>query len=234
MWLTGDADQGPVPMGLAVADILAGATAAQGILAALVRRGITGAGAHVETSLLEVLVDLQFEVLTTHLNDGGRPPRRAAENGAHAYLSAPYGVYQAADGWLAIAMTPLSRLAILLDLPALDAWPDPASWFSDRDRIKAVIAARIGHKPVAEWLARLEPADIWCAKVLDWPELLASEAFRNLDMLQTVSRAGAPPVRTTRAPLRIDGQRPECRLAAPKVGAETRAISAEFGLGLEI
>ncbi len=230
MWLTGDATQGPVPMGLAVADILAGATAAQGILAALVRRGITGEGAHVETSLLEVLIDLQFEVLTTHLNDGGRLPRRAAENGAHAYLAAPYGVYQAADGWLTIAMTPLSVLAELLDLPGLLDWPDPAGWFTDRDRIKALIASRIRQGTVDHWLSRLEPADIWCAKVLDWPELLASEGFRNIDMLQTVLRAGTLPIRTTRAPLQIDGKRPSCTRAAPQVGANTAEIAAEFGL----
>ncbi len=72
MWLNGDEDQGPVPFGLAIADMLAGNAIAQGILAALVRRGISGTGAHVETSLLEALVDFQFEVLTTHLNDGGR------------------------------------------------------------------------------------------------------------------------------------------------------------------
>ncbi|WP_287095285.1 CaiB/BaiF CoA-transferase family protein, partial [Mesorhizobium sp.] len=78
MWLNGDEDQGPVPFGLAIADMLAGSAAAQGILAALVRRGVTGTGSHVETSLLEALVDFQFEVLTTHLNDGRRLPRRSA------------------------------------------------------------------------------------------------------------------------------------------------------------
>jgi len=73
MWLNGDHDQGPVPFGLAIADMLAGAAVAQGILASLVKKGRTGTGAHVETSLLEALVDFQFEVLTTHLNDGRRP-----------------------------------------------------------------------------------------------------------------------------------------------------------------
>ncbi len=55
MWLNGDDGQGPVPFGLAVADMLAGAAAAQGILAGLVRRGMSGRGAHIETSLLETL-----------------------------------------------------------------------------------------------------------------------------------------------------------------------------------
>src|ERR671918_292759 len=103
-----NADQGPVPMGLAVADILAGAHLAQGILACLVRRGITGEGGLVEVSLLESVLDFQFEVLTTHLNDGGKVPQRSAINNAHAYLAAPYGIYATADGFLALAMTPIS------------------------------------------------------------------------------------------------------------------------------
>src|SRR5690606_24905503 len=93
MWLNGDADQGPVPFGLAIADMLAGAAVAQGVLAALIRRFRTGRGAHIETSLLEALVDFQFEVLTTYLNDGRRMPKRSGYRSAHAYLSAPYGVY---------------------------------------------------------------------------------------------------------------------------------------------
>jgi crotonobetainyl-CoA:carnitine CoA-transferase CaiB-like acyl-CoA transferase len=53
-------------------------------------------GGHVETSLLEAMVDFQFEVLTTHLNDGGRPPQRARVRNAHAYLGARHGVYRTA------------------------------------------------------------------------------------------------------------------------------------------
>lgn len=230
MWLTGADGDGPVPMGLAVADMLAGGTLAQGILAALVRRGITGQGALVETSLLEALIDLQFEVLTTHLNDGRRPPRRPATGGAHAYLAAPYGVYACTDGWLALAMSPLPRLARLLDLPALDTWTEPASWFTARDEIRAILAAHLAQRSVDDWLALLEPADVWCARVLDWPALLASEAFARLDMLQELWQPGGPQLSTTRAPLRIDGIRPACIRPAPKVGDNSAAIRAEFGL----
>jgi len=92
MWLTGSRDDPPVPMGLAVADMLAGNALLQGILAALVARGVSGHGRLVETSLLEVLLDLQFKVVTTRLNDGRRPPVRPTEGGAHASLGAPYGV----------------------------------------------------------------------------------------------------------------------------------------------
>ena len=231
MWLNGDEDQGPVPFGLAVADMLAGAACAQGILAALVRRGVTGLGGHVETSLLEALVDFQFEVLTTHLNDGCRLPRRSSFRSAHAYLSAPYGIYPARDGYLAIAMTPIPKLADLLGIEALAPYRDrPATWFTARDEIKAIIARRLAQKTVEEWLAILEPADIWCAKVLNWREMMESDGFRALDMLQTVTREDHVSIRTTRSPLRIDGARARAERAAPRVGEHSEKIRAEFGL----
>lgn len=231
MWLNGDEGHGPVPFGLAIADVLAGAAAAHGILAALVRRGITGKGSHVETSLLEALVDFQFEVLTTFLNDGRRLPARSTFRSAHAYLSAPYGVYPASDGYLAIAMTPIPKLADLLELDALAPYrDDPATWFSARDAIKTIIAGRIAEKTVDEWLAILDPADIWCAKVLDWPELLDSEGFQVLDMLQTVEREDDVSILTTRSPLRINGVRSSVTRAAPRIGEHSAAIRAEFGL----
>jgi crotonobetainyl-CoA:carnitine CoA-transferase CaiB-like acyl-CoA transferase len=232
MWLNGDEEQGPVPFGLAVGDMLAGAALCQGILAALVRRGVSGKGSHVQTSLLEALVDFQFEVLTTYLNDGRRPPKRSSFRSAHAYLSAPYGVYPAKDGYLAVAMMPIGKLADLLGLAnELGAYRDqPSSWFSERDDIKKIIAARIATRTIAEWLSILEPADIWCAKVLTWPELMENEGFRVLDMLQTVTRDDAVSILTTRSPLRVNGKRTKVERAAPRIGEHSDRIRKEFGL----
>ena len=229
MWLNGDEEQGPVPFGLAVADMLAGANTCQGVLAALVRRGISGQGAHIQTSLLEGLVDFQFEVLTTHLNDGRRRPRRSSFRSAHAYLSAPYGVYPAKDGYLAIAMMPLGKLQDLLEITALSAYRDDSkAWFTARDEIKRIIAERIATETVDHWLSILEPADIWCSKVLEWPELLDSDGFRTLDMLQTVTRGDDVAIGTTRCPIRVDGVRANGSRAAPLVGEHTSRIRAEF------
>ncbi|ENN87511.1 hypothetical protein RHSP_43937 [Rhizobium freirei PRF 81] len=227
MWLNGEADDGPVPFGLAVADMLAGNLLVQAILAGLVRRGVTGRGVHVETSLLEALVDFQFEVLTTHLNDGGRLPKKSAVRNAHAYLAAPYGVYRCADSWLALAMMPLEKLAPLLNLPALANYtPDDA--FQRRDEIKTMIASRLQEKTVREWLAILEPADIWAAEVFDWPKLLQSAAFRQLDMLQTVTRDDGTSVRTTASPIRVNGMRAKNDMAAPTIGEQSDKVRAEF------
>ena len=221
-----------MPMGLAAADMMAGNALAQGVLAALVRKARTGNGGLVQTSLLEALLDFQFEVLTTHLNDGGRLPQRSAVNGAHAYLGAPYGVYQTADGWLALAMTPsLERLAALMGLQGLDEWfSDPRQAMRDRDAIKSIIAAGVRTGMTAHWLALLQPADIWCAEVLDWPAMMASDAFQRLKMIQHISGASAR-LDTLRGPLRIDGTALTSPRAAPDLGQDRAAINQEFGLG---
>ncbi|MEI2687304.1 MAG: CaiB/BaiF CoA-transferase family protein [Cypionkella sp.] len=231
LWLTGSAGDPPMPMGLAAADMMAGNALAQGVLAALVRKARTGQGGLVQTSLLEALLDFQFEVLTTHLNDGGRLPQRSAVNGAHAYLGAPYGVYQTADGWLALAMTPsLERLSGLLDLPGLERWfTDPRQAMRDRDAIKAIIAAGVKTKGTGHWLALLQPADIWCAEVLNWPGLMASDAFQRLKMVQHITGASAS-LDTLRGPLRIDGATLTSPRAAPDLGQDRLAIIEEFGL----
>ena len=224
MWLNGDPDQGPVPFGLAVGDMMAGNVLAQGLLAGLVRRGVTGQGVHVETSLLEALLDLQFEVLTTHLNDGGRLPERSGFRNAHAYLAAPYGVYPTADGWLALAMTPMRRLAELMGRPELAQFDGKAA-FERRDEAKRMLAEALATRTTAQWLAVFEPADLWCAEVLDWPALLVGRARPGvLDMLQTVTSRGGQEIRTTRLPLRIDGARPATSTAAPDIGQDNEAI----------
>jgi CoA:oxalate CoA-transferase len=216
---------------LSVADMLAGAAATQGILAALVRRGITGKGSHVETSLLEAMIDLQFEFITTHLNDGGRTPRRAEAHGASAYLAAPYGVYATRDGYLALAMTPLKPLATVLDLHALQEYADdPASGFIDRDALLRLIDARVAMETTETWLSRLEPAGIWCAEVLDWPAVLSNDSFVALDMLQSIQRDNGTRIQTTRLPIAFDGKRPASSRGAPRLGEHTARIRDEFGL----
>jgi CoA:oxalate CoA-transferase len=226
-WLSGDADQGPVPMGLAVADMLAGAHLTQGVLACLVRRGITGEGGLVEVSLMESVLDFQFEVLTTHLNDGGKLPERSSVNSAHAYLGAPYGIYATADGHLALAMGDLLRLGELLELD-LRAYADQKTWFTRRDEIKALIREHLKTRTTKAWLDVLEPADYWCAEVFDWPTLLAHEGFRALRMTQTITLDSAATLETLRCPIRIDGEILFAPKGAPKLGADTARILAQL------
>lgn len=230
MWLSGNEGDPPTPMALAIADMLAGHSLCEGILACLVRRGVTGRGGLVETSLIEALLDFQFEVLTTYLNDGRRPPRRSTFRNAHAYLAAPYGVYDTANGYLALAMSHLPTLGKLLDLPLLQKSSDPAEGFRRRDEIKQVIAKRLKEHTTEHWLDIMNAADIWCAEVLDWPKLTASEAFEQLAMTQILRGDSGVEIVTTRLPIRLNGKLLTSSRLAPKVGQHTESIQREFGL----
>lgn len=206
--------------------MLAGAAAAQAILAALVRRGITGEGAHVETSLLEALMDCQAEALAPCLGGGPVPPGREAV----APPPAPWGVHATADGHLALTAAPIPLLRRVLDLPALDAFSDPGTWRDSREEILAILARVFAARPTAHWLSILQPAGIGCAEVLDWPGLRASGGFAALDMVQRVEREDGVSLDTTRAPLVIDGVRPRAARAAPRIGEDSARIRREFGL----
>lgn len=229
-YLTDTADAGPVPFGLATADMICGAHFVQGILAALLKRSKTGKGALVEVSLLESTIDLQFEVLTTYLNDGGKLPQRSMVKGAgHAYLSAPYGIYQTADDYLALAMGDLHQIGRVLGCNT-DAYAGRAQWFEHRDEIMKLLAARIKQKTTHEWLATLDAAGIWCSAVFNYRQLLQHEGYHVMGMQQEVKLPGGGNLITTRCPVHINGERLYSDVAAPRPGAHTEQINTQFKL----
>jgi crotonobetainyl-CoA:carnitine CoA-transferase CaiB-like acyl-CoA transferase len=229
-WLSGDAETPPTPVGLSLVDMTAGSHLAQGVLALLVRRGVTGKGGKVEVSLMESAMDLQFETFTAFLNGDGRQPERGRVASANVHLGAPYGVYRTQDGWLAVAMTAVDRLGELVGCPGLAAAHDPAVWRRDRDILKAELAHRLAKGTTADWLSLLEPAGVWCAPVLDWPDLVTQEGFKALDAVQEIRGRRGETMRTTRCPIRIDGEVLKAQCAAPPLGADTAVVAEAYGL----
>lgn len=217
-WLSGDQHMGPIPMGMPVVDVFAGAQLAQGLIALLVQRALTGKGGATEVVMFESALDFQFEPLTVYFQDGGLEPLRTKTNGAHAYLGAPYGLYATRDGYLALAMANITHLGQLLECEALSNYPEPASWFDERDTIKAQLAEHLKHKTTDQWLTVLEPADIWCAKVHDWKQLRESEAYQCLDMEQHVKSSDTNTYRTTRCPIKFNQQALTSPKGAPTLG----------------
>ncbi|MCM8730535.1 CaiB/BaiF CoA transferase family protein [Hephaestia sp. GCM10023244] len=224
-WLSGDADGPPVPAGLSITDMMAGAQLAQGILALLVRRGVTGQGGRVDVSLIETAIDLQFEHLAVYLNRDDAMPARSAVANANLYLAAPYGIYGTADGHLAIAMCPVDRLAEVVDCPALAGFPSDR-WFADRDAIKALLRDHLATQATRYWLDRLEPAGIWAAPVNDWPAFTADPAFAALEATQQVRSPDGEALTLTRCPIRVDGRILTNERAAPRLGADTALMEA--------
>ena len=230
VWLNGNGNAAPTPMGLAAADMFAGHYLVEGILSALVKATKTGLGSYVETSLMEALLDFQFEVLTTYFNDGRRKPARSKYNNAHAYLSAPYGIYQTKDGYLAIAMTPIPRLGKLLKLDSIQVFTNQKDWFVKRDEIKKMIGDWIINQSTQYWLDILVPADIWCAEVLDWDRMIEHEGFKVIDMVQRIKRYDGLDIETLRCPIRINNEIFKSEIAAPVIGQNTDQITKEFSL----
>ena len=230
VWLNGNGGEAPTPMGLAVADMLAGHSLVEGLLAAVIKSFKTNKGSHVETSLVEALLDFQFEVLTTYFNDGNRKPQRSSYNNAHAYLSAPYGIYQTTNGYIAIAMTPLPQLGELLNLDTIKELHNQKEWFTKRDEIKKSIGDWIKKESTEHWLSILEPADIWCAEVLDWEKMVKHEGFKILDMVQRIRRDDGLNIETLRCPIKIDGEIFKSDKAAPIIGNDNDNIKKEFGI----
>lgn len=233
-WLSGSATDGPVPVGLSIADHLTSCHIAEGVTALLVRRFRTGQGGLVQTSLLEAMLDLQFELLTTHLNDRTVTVERKGEHSAHAFLSAPYGTYPTRDGYLALAMNPVWKIGALLGIPELEAMRDEAQWWTEQEAISDLLAAHFATRTTEEWLEVLDAADVWCAPVLTLEQLVEHEGFAAIAMTQQITREpaepGAEPVTltTTRSPLRIDGRPVTSSRPSPRLGEHTDAVRREF------
>ena len=134
------------------------------------------------------------------------------------------------DGFIAIAMTPIPKLGQLLQLDSLKEFDNQKDWFLKRDHIKKIIGEWLIKKSSQFWLDILEPADIWCAEVLDWKNMLSHEGFKILDMKQRIKRFDGLNIETLRCPITIDDNIFKSEIAAPIVGQHNNKIIEEFNL----
>jgi CoA:oxalate CoA-transferase len=210
------ASRPPTPFGLAIADMAAGAHLVQGILAALVRRSITGHGAHIEISLMESILDVQSAPLTAFMNGTGQV--RSSFTG---------GIFATQDGYIAMDGTTLEhavfmeKLSHVLTCPALQS-------LTDTDSIHRCLNDHMHTQDTSSWLNHLEEAGIPCVEVFDWNSLMQQEAYQSLEMEQDVYRMNGSRLRTTRCPIRIDGERFTSMKGSPILGQDTENIVKEM------
>lgn len=230
-FLNGNQTDPPVALGLSLADSITGTHLAQGLLACLVRRARTGIGGKVEVSLLESMLDLQFEQFSYYLNDGRKFLQRSRISNCNNYLGAPYGIYQTSDSYIAISMGAVTTLGELIGEPRLLAYEGAEVCMEKRDEIKAVIAEKLKTDTTRHWLDILERTRYWCSEVYDWKQMVESDFFTSLDMLLDIRRPGQlEPLWTTKCPIRVNSQQLGDHTPAPRLGADTQAINREFGL----
>jgi crotonobetainyl-CoA:carnitine CoA-transferase CaiB-like acyl-CoA transferase len=144
-------------------------------------------------------------------------------------LSAPYGIYATTDGFIAIAMVDLHRLASALNSKCLEEF-DQEDSFSRRDEIKDILSKHLVTQSSSYWLKDLHADDIWAMEVLDWNKMKDHPAYKALQMEQTLIVAGGKQVTTTRCPIRINGERLFSGVPAPSLGENNREIKQELFL----
>ncbi|AXF22821.1 CoA transferase [Burkholderia pyrrocinia] len=228
--ITGTPDE-PSKAGNSIADIAAGMYAYTGILSALLQRGLTGEGSHVEISMLEALGEwMGFPMYYAY--DGQQPPSR---NGAAHATIYPYGPFTAGDGRVVMLGLQNEREwkvfcdVVLLD-PALATDPrfDANVRRSEhRAELKSVIEAAFAGLTAQDVIARLDEAQIANAAVNQvgdlWthPQLHARERFRTIDSPAGELQALLPPATVDSFEVRMD--------PVPALGEHSTAILSELG-----
>jgi len=231
MALNGDAHMPPLKFGVAVVDLMTGMYSAQAILAALLRRERRGVGQLIEMALYDcgLSVSGYYGLDALHL---GRDPERYGN--AHPSI-VPYGMYDAADGPLIIAVgnnaqfDKFCRHVIMRpDIVENPLFATNVERAKNRKELGPMLKALIQTFPRELLLERLTAAGIPCGKVAGLHEALTSERSRRGHMVQDMPHpvVGTTPVFAP--PYRLDGQRLPIRKAPPTLGEGTRAVLQEL------
>jgi len=227
----GTPETGPMRAGAPISDLVAGLYAALGTVAALYRRVQTGRGEQVGVAMVDGLLSLGA-FLTANFFATGQPPLPTGND--HAMV-APYGLFTAQDGEIAIAPSNdgvYARLLSVLDLEALRDHPDFRTndlRAQHRAAINAHINARIGQAPKAYWIEKLNAAGVPCGVVMNLADAFADPQVLSQEMVLTIPHPGHGSVKMTGFPLKFREAPCAVRYPAPELGAHTDSVLRALG-----
>lgn len=232
MSLNGGENDPPMRAGPPISDLAAGLNGALGVVAALLRRERTGRGDSISVSLLSSMIGLLSFQASNYFASGELPPRTGNDHG----IVAPYGLFETADGQVAIAPSNdamYEKLLDALELPELRAHPE---FLANDDRmlnrasIKAAIEARTRQKSSQYWIERLNQYGVPCGQVLNLQEVFNDPQVADQEMAIDVPHPDGQQVRMLGFPIKFAEAPCQASSPAPALGADTDAVLEELGL----
>ena len=215
MSVTGEPDGQPQKVGVAVTDVFTGVYAATAILAALVQRGRTGEGQHIDMALMDVATSIMANQAMNYLASGKAPVKMG---NAHPNL-APYAVFDCADGWIILATGNDGQYQRLCGILGLDDMATAPEFLTNADRIahRAEMTARLTAATLrwqkADLLAACEAKGVPAGPINDLAEVFADPQILARQM--QIAPEGVPGVRS---PMTFSGADLSLDRPAPRLG----------------
>ena len=226
MSITGDAEGPPFRLGVAIADIVSGMFAAQGIAMALLARARTGRGQRVDIGMLDATAALLTYQASIYFATGTTPGRL----GNRHPTIVPYETFAASDGDFVIAVgndeqwQRFCSAAGLGDLAADARFATNQARVNGYRELRPLLAARLRERSRAEWIRDLTAAGVPCGSVRTVAEVLGDEHLHARAMIEVLEHAAAGTVRVLGVPIKLS-HTPGCvRTAPPILGQHTDDI----------
>lgn len=226
--LNGKKGDMPVVTAVGQADLLTSLFINQAIMAALYSRSKTGKGQKIEANLLNSVVGFHIQEITAYLHKGANPER--SESGIpNPWLGAPYGLYNTSDGYIAIGMNSVQKLAQVIGLEKYDSEAYASNnIIESRDEIRFDFDAVFQSKATEEWLALLLEHDIWCSQVNSFDEMVNDPQIKHNEMIIEIEHPTIGKVKTTGFPVWFSDTPQKIYKSAPLLNEHADEILKEF------
>ena len=235
MSVTGMVEQGPMRVGIPIADLCAGIFAAQGVLVALLEREASGKGQWLHTSLLESMVYMMDFQTSRWLLDGDV----ATQAGNFHPTSIPTGVYKARDGYMNIAVFGSKIWERFCDILGAPEWVSDTRYHDkqgrsvNRDTLNAEINRRLAAQDRSYWIEQLNAGGVACGLINNMSEVFAEPQVQHLGMVHNVVSKHQGPQRLVGQPVQLERTPSTIARAAPRRGEHSEEILTELGLSAE-
>jgi crotonobetainyl-CoA:carnitine CoA-transferase CaiB-like acyl-CoA transferase len=233
MSITGAADGPPFRLGVAIADIVSGMFAAQGIAMALLARARTGRGQRVDIGMLDATAALLTYQAGIYFATGATPGRM----GNRHPTIVPYETFSAADGEFVVAVgndeqwRRFCRIIGAAPLADDERFATNRSRVSHYDELRPLIVERLRSRGRDEWVGDLKAAGVPCGSVRDVAEVLQDPQLDARRMIETLDHVSAGAVRVLGVPIKLSDTPGAVRTAPPALGQHTdRILKEDAGL----